>query len=97
MKLQVYVSQHCVSCGRSAALGQALASHFDDMTVEVLNLDDPLIPRPELVFAVPTFLLDGQLLCLGNQQEERLVQRVGRLKQDQGAGMVRRGANNGAI
>jgi len=86
MKIQIYVLQHCVSCGRSAALGQAVASHFEDITVEVLNLDDPSIPRPDLVFAVPTFLLDGQLLCLGNQEEEWLVRRVRRMKQGLGAG-----------
>lgn len=96
MKLQVYVSQHCVPCSRSAALGQAVASHFEDMTVEVLNLDDPAVSRPDLVFAVPTFLLDGWLLCLGNQEEEWLIQRVQRVQrvmQDHSVGALRQGAS----
>ncbi len=96
MKLQVYISQHCIPCSRSAALGQAVASHFEDMTVEILNLDDPAVPRPDLVFAAPTFLLDGWLLCLGNQEEEWLIQRikrVQRMKHEQGIGEVPQVAN----
>ncbi len=80
MKLQVCVSQHCVSCSHSVALAEAVASHFDDVTVEVIDLDDPAAVKPEQVFAVPTFLLDGQLLCLGNQEEEWLTRRLEHVK-----------------
>ncbi len=82
MKLQVYVSQHCVSCSHSVALGQAVVSHFDDITLEVLDLEDPLSVKPEQVFAAPTFLLDGRLLCLGNQEEEWLTRRLEQVKHE---------------
>lgn len=81
MKLQVYVSQHCAWCSRSVALGEAVAAHFDDIAVEVVYIDDPSTIKPDLVFAVPTFLLDGQLLCLGNQEEEWLTRRLHQLQQ----------------
>lgn len=81
MKLQVYVSQHCAWCSRSVALAEAVASHFNDVTVEVVDLDDPSASKPDQLFAVPTFLLDGQLLCLGNQEEEWLIRRLQQVKQ----------------
>lgn len=76
MKLQIYVSRHCATCGRSVALGKALASRYFGMDVEVVDLDDPMSIRPQDIFAVPTFLLDGRLLCLGNQDEDWLRRRV---------------------
>lgn len=81
MKLQLYLSQHCTPCSHSLTLGEAVAAHFDDITVEVVYLDDPSTIKPALVFAVPTFLLDGQLLCLGNQEEEWLTRRLHQLQQ----------------
>ncbi len=81
MKLQVYVSQHCAWCSRSVALSEAVASHFNDVTIEVVDLDDPSASKPDQLFAVPTFLLDGQLLCLGNQEEEWLIRRLQHVKQ----------------
>jgi hypothetical protein len=86
MRLQVYVSQHCESCSRSAALGNAVASYFDDVTVEVIDLDAPSAIKPDSVFAVPTFLLEGQLLCLGNQEEAWLTHRLQQIKQRMGEG-----------
>jgi hypothetical protein len=84
MKLQVYISQHCTSCNHSVALGQAVASHFDDVTVQIIDLDDPSTAKPDAVFAVPTFLLDGQLLCLGNQEEEWLTRRLEQVRAGKG-------------
>jgi predicted DsbA family dithiol-disulfide isomerase len=81
MRLQVVVSQHCTSCSQSLALGEVVAAHYryQGMTVEVIDLDDPTVKRPGAVFAVPTFLLDGQLVCVGNQPEELMRRRINML------------------
>jgi hypothetical protein len=56
-----------------------VASQFSDVVLEVYDLDDPTVAIPEVVFGVPTFLLDGRLLCLGNQDRDWLVQRLHRM------------------
>ena len=76
MGLQVFVSQHCESCSRSVDIAEAVAARYPGLSVEVVDLDKPLSDRPQQVFAVPTFILDGQLLCVGNQDVEWMVQRI---------------------
>lgn len=59
---------------------------FADLDVRVIDLGDPGAVRPSAVFAVPTYLLDGRVLCLGNPFEGWLVERLGGALVDQEAG-----------
>jgi len=54
---------------------------FLDVQVEIISLDTPDSERPPAVFAVPTFLLNGELLWLGNPHREDAIQQIADLLQ----------------
>lgn len=75
-RLEVYVASYCYGCDEARALAGVIADRFPDLHVDVVDLDDPESERPSAVFAVPTYLLDGELLWLGNPRREDATQRI---------------------
>lgn len=74
--LQIFIESHCSSCRRAAALAEQARGRFPALRVEVVNLSEAGTEPPEEVFAVPTFLLDGAVLSLGNPRPAELMRRL---------------------
>lgn len=74
--LEVYVANYCYGCTEARALANELSTRFPDLDVAIVDLDQPGVERPSAVFAVPTYLLDGQLLWLGNPLREDAMQHI---------------------
>ncbi len=72
MRLEVYVSNHCVNC-REALETAERARTIPNLTVAVVNLDDPGTTAPTTVIAVPTYLLDGRVVSLGNPYRDKFL------------------------
>ncbi len=68
--LQVYVSDNCWSCEETQRILVDVAPQFPNVTVELLNTAETALP--EVVFAVPTYVLNGRVLFLGNPTREEL-------------------------
>lgn len=84
-RLDVYLADGCYGCAEARALADNISTQFPGLQVEIFNLDDPDTERPTSVFAVPTFLLDGELLWLGNpRREDALTQLTNYLDNRQG-------------
>lgn len=64
IKLQVYVSDGCWSCAESRRMVAEMAPQFPQVLMELL--DTQTHPLPDEVFAVPTYVLDGKVISLGN-------------------------------
>ena len=64
-QLEIYVDNHCLGCEEAVALSKAVADRFPEIEVSVrqLNRADRW---PKSVVAVPTYLLEGRVLSLGN-------------------------------
>ncbi len=69
-KLDVYVSDECWSCRETRRLVACMREHFPYIDIAVFDLDRD--NWPQHVFAVPTYILDGKLISLGNPTEETL-------------------------
>ncbi len=74
MLLQVFVEQGCPMCRETLRLAGEACARFPDVRVDVVNVADPAARRPESVVAVPMFLLDGQVVSLGNPSAAELMQ-----------------------
>jgi hypothetical protein len=77
MCLDIYIGSHCDNCQEALSLA-ALARGMAGVEVTVIDLDasdaEQAVPQvPPTVFAVPTYLLDGQLLSLGNPSREAFL------------------------
>ncbi len=64
--LQVYVKTACASCARSRALAREIAREFQQVQVEIIEIEALAAQDwPEAVFATPTWLWNGRRYCLG--------------------------------
>jgi hypothetical protein len=83
--LEIFVLPHCSGCDTAAAVAERVgARDLPDLTVRLIDLSTPGMPRPSSVFAVPTYLLDGRVISLGNPEEEWLLAQLAPAGSDRG-------------
>ena len=75
-ELQIYVDATCTVCTEARRLASFVMQELPHLQVAVIDVsqDDARIPRQ--VFAVPTYVLNGTTLWLGNPDELELLQRL---------------------
>jgi hypothetical protein len=75
--LDIYVTTSCFGSDRARELADRVrAWRVPGVSVQVHDLADPGVVRPESVFAVPAFVIDGRLVSLGTPDEAWLHQLV---------------------
>lgn len=72
MRLLIYVSDHCDNCTEALRLAD-LAREVPGAEVRVVNLDTSPDPAPARIVAVPTYVLDGRIVSLGNPYPDDLL------------------------
>ncbi|HEV2128769.1 MAG TPA: hypothetical protein VGR22_09135 [Thermomicrobiales bacterium] len=73
--LDIYTAEACFGCDRARELAaQVRGWRLPHVTVTLRDLGDPGTDRPDRVFAVPTYLLDGRVISLGNPDVSWLYQ-----------------------
>ena len=75
-RLSLYVTSDCFSCKESISIISNIAMRFPELTTEVVYLDEPGAVKPDEVFAVPTYLMDGNILFMGNPYLETLISSI---------------------
>lgn len=76
--LTVYVSDDCPGCEEALRRAREASEHFPELVVAVVNIDQDNQAKPDQIFAVPTYLLDGETISLGNPSKADLL---GKLEQ----------------
>jgi Thioredoxin domain len=74
--LDVYLTSSCFGCVEARRLAEAAARRFPGCAVRVIDLEREPRARPEGIVAVPTYLLDGEVLFLGNPRSADLFRRL---------------------
>jgi hypothetical protein len=72
MRLEIYVSDYCDNCQEALRLAE-LAASVSGAEVRVIDLDTTTDPVPVRVVAVPTYVVDGRVISLGNPYPEELL------------------------
>ena len=72
VKLQIIVASACANCEEASRLSDLVKARFPQVAIEVIDLDREPERQPDSVFAVPTYLLDGRVIWLGNPSEDAL-------------------------
>jgi hypothetical protein len=70
--LEVYVSSECLNCDEALSLAEEAAARYPDVVVRVIDLDLNGSPPPDPVVAVPTYVLNGRVVSLGNPYSKEL-------------------------
>lgn len=78
-RLTIWVTEEGRSCEESRRIAAEVRESFPEVEVVLVDLDSE--QAPARVFAAPTYLLDDQVIFLGNPQREDLWQRLIRKRQ----------------
>ncbi|HEV2125235.1 MAG TPA: hypothetical protein VGW38_20990 [Chloroflexota bacterium] len=78
-RLEVYVAAHCATCAEARRLAKIADAAFHDVMVHVIDVDDHTDvgdggnkDHNDQIVAVPTYILDGRVIALGNPSQEEL-------------------------
>ncbi|MCB0044806.1 MAG: thioredoxin family protein [Caldilineaceae bacterium] len=72
VEVTIYVTPQCPNCDYAAAVADKIRHAYPDVTVRVIDLTATDEPRPDAVFATPTYLLNGRVWSLGNPSDEKI-------------------------
>ncbi|MEM7117002.1 MAG: hypothetical protein AAF614_31510 [Chloroflexota bacterium] len=73
-KLQVYIADDCWTCEETYRIIADMRPQFPNIVIEMLNVGED--GYPDNVFAVPTYVLNGRIISLGNPTREELSQKL---------------------
>lgn len=82
MRLEIYIDQHCINCEEALTIAEQ-AQTIEGIEVVVVDLDQPGQRIPSRVIAVPTYLLDGKIVSLGNPARDAFLARLRQPQQEQ--------------
>jgi Thioredoxin domain len=75
MYLERYITDQCSNCQETMLIAEQ-ADSTAGLEVTVINLDLPGQRIPPQVFAVPTYLLNGLVVSLGNPERGTFLARL---------------------
>ena len=81
IRLEIYISEKCWSCQESIRIAEELTPLFPDVTIDLIDIQENDVP--EEVFAVPTYLLNGKVVSLGNPTREELIEKLSAVQSTQ--------------
>jgi len=73
--LSIYVLPQCRGCARARRVAEEIRDRVPSVQVDVVDLstgDEP----PAAVFSVPTYLLNGAVISLGNPRVNDLIHTI---------------------
>ncbi|MCH8337934.1 MAG: hypothetical protein IH858_03670 [Chloroflexi bacterium] len=73
MRLDIYIDDCCETCEQARKIADQVRERMPQVEVNLIELNGE---TPDSVFAVPTYLLDGVTLFLGNPSEAELFERL---------------------
>lgn len=71
--LAVFVEAGCASCRLAIEVADRAREQYPALDVKVVDIGVSSEQRPQGVFAVPTFVLDGEVVSLGTPSWDRLA------------------------
>ncbi|MCH8051587.1 MAG: thioredoxin family protein [Chloroflexi bacterium] len=72
MLLEIYVQDGCFGCQRSFELAERARGAFPEMQVEIVDIGSTDGVYRSKVTATPTYILDGEIISLGNPSPAEL-------------------------
>ncbi len=70
--IDIYIAQHCSTCAYAYEVAAAIRRQFPHVQVRMVDMENPTEAIPEVVFATPTYLLNGRVWSLGNPSPDKV-------------------------
>lgn len=71
--LHIYIADDCWSCHETRRIVADILPQFPEVNIELRDMSQD---KPDDVFAVPTYVLNGRVISLGNPTREELRQKL---------------------
>ncbi len=72
--LKVFIIENCPSCNEALNIAARVEQDYSDfINIEVIDITDAQAVVPEAVFATPTFMLNDQIVSLGNPSPKEVA------------------------
>jgi hypothetical protein len=71
--LEIVITPHCFGCARARTLATTIAAHDPALDVRVVDLSEPGAQAPPGLVAVPSYILNGRILFIGNPTQAALA------------------------
>lgn len=82
MQLEIYITNQCTNCVEALLIAER-ARGIAGLEVAVIDLDQPGQHVPPRVVAVPTYLLNGRIVSLGNPKREEFLGELRQLSEEE--------------
>ena len=82
MQLEIYITNQCTNCVEALLIAER-ARGIAGLEVAVIDLDQPGQHVPPRVVAVPTYLLNGRIVSLGNPKREEFLSELRQLGEEE--------------
>lgn len=76
----IYMADHCLTRDYALEIAGLIRTEYPHIQVRIIDLVDPQEPIPEIVFATPTYLLDGRYWSLGNPSPKQVRDTLNQLR-----------------
>jgi hypothetical protein len=76
LRLDIYYDQGCPTCDHALHIARIVQEKIPDIIVTLIDLSESNSPRPDFIFAVPTYVLNDKTYSLGNPEEAILMDRL---------------------
>ncbi len=84
--LAIYVTEHCFNCEYAREVAAAIRQNFPHVRLRIVDIAAPGADVPEVVFATPTYLLNGRVWSLGNPSDEQIRKTFARIDSEPNLG-----------
>ena len=74
--LQIVVASDCFGCEEALRLQREVLERFPELPVELIDIEAEADKKPAAVVAVPSYLIDGKIIFVGNPRFEELSARL---------------------
>lgn len=64
--IDIYITQHCDNCAYAYEVAAGIRCQFPSVQVRIVDIATTSEVIPEVIFATPTYLLNGRVWSLGN-------------------------------
>lgn len=76
IQLDIYIEPDCLTCEYAHEVAEHVRRELPEVKVRMIDLSEPETSAPPSIFAVPTYVLNGERLSLGNPDKDQLLQQL---------------------
>lgn len=76
VQLDIYIEPSCENCEQAFVIADLVRDRLPQVEVSLIDITAPGSSPPDSIFAVPTYLVNGETCSLGNPDGDQLVNQL---------------------